>query len=72
MLRTTNVKLITNTPNPEEILKEAYGKCYQKEVKLETIVKHLKHSSVLEHVTFTFDVECSRVCWEQIVRHRLS
>ena len=66
------IKLITHTPNPEELLKQAYSQCYQKPAKIETIVKHLKHSSVLEHISYTFDVKLSRVAWEQLVRHRIA
>lgn len=31
-----------------------------------------KYPSVLEHLVFTFYVECSRVCSHQLVRHRLA
>lgn len=66
------IKLITHTPNPEELLTSAYSECYQKPVNVQTVTKHLKHSSVLEHVSFTFKVKMSRVAWEQMVRHRIA
>jgi thymidylate synthase (FAD) len=66
------IKLVTHTQNPEELLKSSFGKCYQTEVNIDTIIKHLKHESVLEHVVFTFDVKCSRVCHLQFVRHRIA
>lgn len=66
------VKLITHTPNPEELLKQSFGKCYQTEVNINTVIKHLKHESVLEHVNFTFDIKCSRIAHLQFVRHRIA
>lgn len=66
------VKLIRHTENPEELLKESFGKCYQTDVNIDTVIKHLKHESVLEHVVFTFDVKCSRVAHLQFVRHRIA
>lgn len=66
------IKLITHTPNPEELLKQSFGKCYQTEVNINTVIKHLKHESVLEHVVFTFDIKCSRIAHLQWVRHRIA
>ena len=66
------IKLITHTPNPEELLKQSFGKCYQTEVNINTVIKHLKHESVLEHVSFTFDIKCSRIAHLQFVRHRIA
>ena len=66
------VRLITNTPNPEEMLAGSFAKCYQSEPKIEVVAKFLKHQSVLEHVSFTFDIKCSRLTHTQIVRHRLA
>ncbi len=66
------VKLITHTPEPEKLLAESFAKCYQSEPKISTVVKFLKHQSVLEHVNFTFDITCSRSTHTQIVRHRLA
>lgn len=67
-----NIELITNTPNPEEILVDAFSKCYQKQANIGVVTKHLKHQSVLEHVSYTFDINCSRLTHLQIVRHRLA
>lgn len=66
------VKIVTHTPNPEELLKNSFGKCYQTEVNINTVIKNIKHESVLEHVNFTFDIKCSRICHLQFVRHRLA
>ena len=66
------VKLITHTPNPEQLLAESFAKCYQSQPKISTVVKFLKHQSVLEHVSFTFDITCSRLTHTQIIRHRLA
>lgn len=66
------VKLTTYTPNPEELLKQSFGKCYQTEVNINTVIKHLKHESVLEHINYTFDIKCSRIAHLQFVRHRIA
>jgi thymidylate synthase (FAD) len=66
------VKLIRHTENPEELLKESFGKCYQTDVNINTVIKHLKHESVLEHVVFTFDIKCSRIAHLQFIRHRIA
>lgn len=74
---TTRAKLVATTQGingecPGELLAEAFGQCYQKEANLGVVVKNMRHASVLEHVSFTFQVECSRVTWEQLVRHRIA
>ena len=66
------IKLITCTSEPEKILQDAYSKCYQKQIKVENMVKVLKHESVLEHITYSFDIKCSRIAHLQMVRHRLA
>lgn len=66
------IKLITHTPNPEELLRDSYSMCYQKEINFEKLVQFLKHESAIEHAVFNFEISASRVCWEQIVRHRLA
>jgi len=66
------VKLVTYTPNPEQLLKDSFGKCYQTEVNINTVIKHLKHESVLEHINYTFDIKCSRIAHLQFVRHRIA
>ena len=65
------IKLITSTSEPEKILQDAYSKCYQKQIKVENMVKVLKHESVLEHITYSFDIKCSRITHLQWVRHRI-
>jgi len=66
------VDLVAYTPEPQELLVRAFSKCYQKPANIHVVRKHLKHQSVLEHVNFTFDIAVSRVCWEQLVRHRIA
>jgi len=66
------IKLITHTLNPEQLIQNAYSECYQKPIKFENMVKVLKHESVLEHISFHFEIKCSRVCLEQLVRHRMA
>ena len=66
------IKLITHTPNPEELLKRSYSQCYQKEINYEKMIQFLKHESVLEHINYTFEVKCSRIAHLQWVRHRIA
>lgn len=71
------VKLIAYTQGvggqtPEELLAHAFSQCYQKPANIDVVMRNLKHQSVLEHVSFTFDVQVSRVTWEQITRHRIA
>jgi len=57
---------------PEDLLSHAFSQCYQKPVSIEAVLRNLSHESVLEHVSFSFDIQVSRVCWDQIVRHRVA
>lgn len=57
---------------PEDLLSNAFSQCYQKPPNIGAVLRNLKHESVLEHVSFTFDIQVSRVCWDQLVRHRLA
>lgn len=66
------IKLITHTPNPEELIKRSFGQCYQTEVNIDTVIRNIKHESVLEHINYTFDVRCSRIAHLQWVRHRIA
>lgn len=71
------VKLIAysrgvNGEMPEDILTLAFSQCYQTKPNIQAVIRNIKHQSVLEHVTFTFDVQMSRVSWEQLVRHRIA
>jgi thymidylate synthase (FAD) len=38
---------------------------------LQNIIKR-GHESILEHITMTWEVECSRACSHQLVRHRIA
>lgn len=66
------LKLIRHTTNPEELLTHAYSMCYKSTPSIEAVIRNLKHESVLEHVTYTFEIKLSRVAWEQQVRHRIA
>jgi len=71
-----SVKLITYTPNPEEILIKAFSQCYQLEKKgknpnINVVINNLKHGSVLEHVQYTFECKLSRTALMQLTRHRI-
>ena len=50
----------------------AYAQCYQREPNIDVVIRHLKHQSVLEHVSYTFTAKMSRVAWAQLVRHRIA
>ncbi|MDA8441739.1 MAG: FAD-dependent thymidylate synthase [Peptococcaceae bacterium] len=70
------VKLVSCTPNAEEILVQAFSQCYQlerqgKKANIDVVRRNIKHQSVLEHATYTFNIEMSRVAWEQLVRQRI-
>ncbi|WP_195618632.1 FAD-dependent thymidylate synthase [Clostridium paraputrificum] len=78
------VELINITNNPIETIYKAYRICYSKggfnkikipsEEKMIEFIKPLmaeNHTSPLEHVSFTFNIEgISRACLAQITRHR--
>lgn len=78
------VELINITNNPVETIYKAYRICYSKggfnEIKIpseEKMIEFIKplmaenHTSPLEHVSFTFNIEgISRACLAQITRHR--
>lgn len=81
------VKLLTYTPNPENIIATAARLCYSN-CNVEDLFKNLSkdetsnfihklvcmgHESPFEHVTFTFAIEgISRACSHQLVRHRIA
>lgn len=72
-----SAKLVALTQGVEgatigELLAEAFAQCYQKKASLDIVLRNMRHKSVLEHVSFTFQVNMSRVCWEQLVRHRIA
>lgn len=77
------VRLRTYTPNPEKVCAAAAKLCYSegfpkdsdltpsKALPLLNKVISSGHHSILEHVSFTFDIEgISRACSHQLVRHR--
>lgn len=71
------VKLIAYTQgmnggSPEDLLAHAFSQCYQKPVSIDAVLRNISHESVLEHISFSFDIKVSRVMWDQLVRHRLA
>ena len=78
------IELVNITNNPIETIYKAYRICYSKggfnEIKIpskEKMIEFIKplmaenHTSPLEHVSFTFNIEgISRACLAQITRHR--
>lgn len=71
-----HVELIRYTPDPEELIAEAYGICTDKlTIPTENIpgLIEKEHLSPIEHPTATFRIEgISRACSHQLVRHRLA
>lgn len=68
-----SVTLIHFPPNYMDIIAGAMSKCYDKKVGHKAVVKHAVeagHLSVLEHVSCTFDIECSLAVLGQFTRHR--
>lgn len=57
---------------PSELLKYAFSQCYQKPASLDVVLRNLRHESVLEHISFMFEVRCSRSCLAQLTRHRVA
>lgn len=81
------VKVLTHTPNAEEVVAQSAKLCYSKvgvddimekltHEKIEEFIMNLVsigHESPLEHVSFTFAIEgIDRATSHQIVRHRLA
>lgn len=82
-----NVKILSHTMNPEEVVTAAGKLCYS-QVGVEELLKKqtpesinrfvnmllsLGHESPLEHVSFNFAIEgISRACSHQLVRHRIA
>lgn len=82
-----NVKLLSHTPNPEELIAMAAKMCYSPcsvdklQEKIESNdqtnfinkLMDMGHESPLEHVSFTFVIEgVSRALLAQITRHRIA
>lgn len=74
------VRLVSITPNAEELIERAYRNCFQSECvedvekRREFIRRYIKlgHLSPLEFAEAVFEVVCSRVCTHQLVRHRIA
>jgi thymidylate synthase (FAD) len=74
------VRLVSITPGVEELIERAYRNCFQSEMsgdvekRREFIRRCIKlgHLSPLEFGEAVFEVECSRVCTHQLVRHRIA
>lgn len=82
-----SVTLLTHTPNPEKVIAMAARLCYSKlnvmdlddqltkEKCIEMInkVSDMGHTSILEHVYFTFAISgVSRIITQQLTRHRIA
>jgi thymidylate synthase (FAD) len=71
-----NVTLIAITPDAEAVVESSGRICYDSEVgSSKDFVRRLVksgHESVIEHSSATFEIECSRACSHQIIRHRLA
>lgn len=73
MTASPTAKLISITPNVEELLKAACSKPYGKNCSMRVIQEHIiasGHLSVLEHCYASFEVECSVAVLGQLTRHR--
>lgn len=82
-----NVKVLSHTPSPENVIASAARLCYsplginelvkkytdeQNQKMIDKLIE-LKHESPLEHVSFTFAIEgVSRTLTHQLVRHRVA
>ena len=74
------VRLVSITPDAEELIERAYRNCFQSEMsgdvekRREFISRCIKlgHLSPLEFAQAVFEVVCSRVCTHQLVRHRIA
>jgi len=77
-----DIKLITFTPNPEEVCARAAWNCTHteepdfKEGEAEALVRRvvaLGHTSILEFADFVFEIKgISRVTSHQLIRHRIA
>ena len=81
------VKIIAHTENPELVIATAAKLCYagcnieelmQKQTpegieKFISMLEEMGHESPMEHVSFTFAIECvSRITEQQLTRHRIA
>ena len=71
-----NVELLSYTPEPEELIAQAYGICTGKDtIPVENITRWIErgHVTPIEHASATFHISgISRACSHQLVRHRLA
>lgn len=82
-----NCRLLSHTPEPEQVVAAAARLCYStagagelhgrlERVEVERLVRHLRevgHTSPFEHASFTFAIEgVSRSLTHQLVRHRVA
>lgn len=66
------VDLIAWTPNSQQLIQYAAGRCYQKSADVKVMKHCIKagHLSILEHASATFEVTCSLQTLLQLTRHR--
>lgn len=82
-----NCKLLSHTPEPEQVVAAAARLCYStagagelherlERLEVERLIRHLRevgHTSPFEHASFTFAIEgVSRSLTHQLVRHRMA
>lgn len=69
-----SVKLLKISPNAMEMLEQIACTCYDSEptdnYRITKSCFESGHLSIGEHEDITFEIECSRACSHQIVRHR--
>lgn len=73
------IKLLANTPNPEELIARCASTCYDsvpkeldKARKMIAAIIKSGHESCIEHATATFEIDgVSRVVTHELVRHRI-
>ena len=71
-----NATLIAITPDAEAVIESCGRVCYDSEMgSSRDFVQRLirsGHESVIEHACASFEIECSRACSHQLVRHRIA
>lgn len=82
-----SVLLLRHTPEPERVVALAGRLCYSAATvfdlagrmeddeqvgRMIAMLLEMGHTSPLEHVSFTFGIEASRACLNQLVRHRIA
>lgn len=56
----------------KELVKSVEDMTEEEKLKLAGKILHSGHMSVLEHISYTFHIVCSRQCSHQLVRHRMA